>query len=93
MSTKPPPRSCDTFVVVPLQPEEHTIFGKNSDRPNTEVHEVVRFPRRDYAEGAELRCQYITIPQASRTHAVILSRPAWLWVCNNVYGPVALGVH
>mmetsp|Transcript_46052 Transcript_46052/g.92401 ORF Transcript_46052/g.92401 Transcript_46052/m.92401 type:complete len:342 (-) Transcript_46052:85-1110(-) len=26
-----------------------------------------------------LRCQYIEIPQARHTHAVVLSRPAWLW--------------
>ena len=69
---KPPPRSCDTFVVVAKDSASHTVrlglelhvptvvastcrtlaeiqsheqngwqvFGKNSDRPNTEVHEV-----------------------------------------------------
>jgi secernin len=26
-----------------------------------------------------VRCQYIEIPQVEETHAVILSRPAWLW--------------
>ena len=94
------------------------VFGKNSDRPNTEVHEVrrravapsegtctrararaesgcepaptcvivlvtaaqvVRFARGEYGEGSVLKCQYIEIPQSRKTHAVILSRPAWLW--------------
>ena len=75
---KPPPRSCDTFVVVG-DAGSRTVFGKNSDRPNTEVHEVVRFPRANYAAGSTLRCQYLEIPQSATTHAVILSRPAWLW--------------
>lgn len=26
-----------------------------------------------------LQCTYIQIPQVEHTHAVILSRPAWLW--------------
>ncbi|MGH0117386.1 UNVERIFIED_CONTAM: hypothetical protein FKN15_034573 [Acipenser sinensis] len=29
--------------------------------------------------GAQAECTYITINQAQRTHAVVLSRPAWLW--------------
>ncbi len=77
-SAKPPPRSCDTFVIVG-DAGSRTIFGKNSDRPNTEVHEVVRFPRANYLAGSTLKCQYIEIPQSATTHAVILSRPAWLW--------------
>lgn len=36
------PRSCDTFVVLPpLTTEKLVIFGKNSDRPQTEVQEVI----------------------------------------------------
>lgn len=26
-----------------------------------------------------LQCTYIQIPQAEHTHAVVLSRPSWLW--------------
>lgn len=26
-----------------------------------------------------LQCTYIEIPQAAHTHAVMLSKPAWLW--------------
>lgn len=36
------PRSCDTFVVLPpLTKNNAVIFGKNSDRPQNEVQEVV----------------------------------------------------
>lgn len=36
------PRSCDTFVVLsPLTKKGVVIFGKNSDRPQNEVQEVV----------------------------------------------------
>ena len=52
---KPSPSSCDTFVAVglPIQcvldrssPQNITVFGKNSDRPKDEQHEVVFFPRK-----------------------------------------------
>uniref|UniRef100_A0A6U2C3H0 Dipeptidase n=2 Tax=Hemiselmis andersenii TaxID=464988 RepID=A0A6U2C3H0_HEMAN len=80
LGVKPPPQSCDTFVVVAAEGDKlPTIFGKNSDRPNTETHEVVRFPAAEHPPGAKLRCQYIEIPQVAKTHAVVLSRPAWLW--------------
>lgn len=36
------PRSCDTFVVLPpLTINNVVIFGKNSDRPQNEVQEVI----------------------------------------------------
>jgi len=76
---KPPPQSCDTFVVIAGDGVDHTVFGKNSDRPSTEAHEVVRFPRAKNADGCVLQCQYLKIPQVPETHAIILSRPAWLW--------------
>jgi secernin len=91
---KPIPTSCDTFVAVGLpinchhqsandtsSPQTATVFGKNSDRPNDEKHEVVYFPGKSYEEKALVKCQYINIPQARKTYNVVLSRPAWLWGC------------
>ena len=92
---KPPPLSCDTFVAVgiPLNPSSHvsnaediaqeyiTVFGKNSDRPNDETHEVVYFPRKSYDDEGVVKCQYISIPQVMNTYSVVLSRPCWLWGC------------
>ena len=86
--------SCDTFVAVgfPINCKKKesaissplpsvTVFGKNSDRPNDERHEVVYHPRRNHKEGSNLKCQYIVIPQVKTTQAVVLSRPSWLWGC------------
>ncbi|XP_060111738.1 secernin-2 [Heteronotia binoei] len=74
------PSSCDCFVSLPpASATREVIFGKNSDRPKDEVQEVVYFPAATHAKGAKVQCTYIEVDQAERTHAVILSRPAWLW--------------
>ncbi|XP_063231754.1 secernin-2 isoform X2 [Bacillus rossius redtenbacheri] len=74
------PRSCDTFVVLPpLTAHGGVVFGKNSDRPQGEVQEVIFEPARDYSPGTMLECTYISVEQVSHTHAVILSKPAWMW--------------
>ena len=48
-TTRPPPRSCDTFVCVRAATggvgPACTLFGKNSDRPSEEAHEVIYYPR------------------------------------------------
>eukprot|EP00929_Paragymnodinium_shiwhaense_P053974 TRINITY_DN27055_c0_g1_i7.p1 TRINITY_DN27055_c0_g1~~TRINITY_DN27055_c0_g1_i7.p1 ORF type:complete len:355 (-),score=64.98 TRINITY_DN27055_c0_g1_i7:77-1141(-) len=84
MDTRPPPpRSCDTFVFVAGGPggPSCTLFGKNSDRPAEEEHEVVYIPAQSCAEGSTVKCTYIEIPQAASTLAVVLSKPRWLWGC------------
>lgn len=74
------PRSCDTFVALPPSTVgQRIIFGKNSDRPCDEVQEVVYFPARDYNAEEKVECTYIEVEQVAHTHAVVLSRPAWLW--------------
>lgn len=75
-----PPQSCDCFVSLPPGSKfDHVIFGKNSDRPRDEVQEVVYYPAVSHGPGATVECTYISIPQVEHTHAVVLSRPAWLW--------------
>nr|XP_057932039.1 secernin-2 [Doryrhamphus excisus] len=74
------PMSCDCFVSLPPgSRDDHVIFGKNSDRPRDEVQEVVHYPAVSHPAGTMLECTYIQIPQVEQTHAVILSKPAWLW--------------
>jgi secernin len=74
------PRSCDTFVALPpATPPGRIVFAKNSDRPTDEAQHVVFCPPHRYSPGSSLRCTYITIPQASNTHAVVLSKPRWMW--------------
>uniref|UniRef100_T1IYU3 Secernin-2 n=1 Tax=Strigamia maritima TaxID=126957 RepID=T1IYU3_STRMM len=78
--TDPKRMSCDTFVVLPPNTaNDCVIFGKNSDRPGGEVQEVVYVEARDYPPEAKLQCTYIEIPQVPHTHAVVLSKPAWMW--------------
>lgn len=76
----PPPQSCDTFVVLGDKTKGgRVVFGKNSDRPSGEVQEIIYQPSQDHGDGDALQCTYISIPQASHTHAVILSKPSWMW--------------
>ncbi|KAI7799781.1 secernin-2 [Triplophysa rosa] len=74
------PQSCDCFVSLPPgSKEDYVVFGKNSDRPRDEVQEVVYYPASSHAPGSTVECTFISIPQAEHTHAVVLSRPAWIW--------------
>ncbi|XP_007530068.1 secernin-2 isoform X2 [Erinaceus europaeus] len=74
------PRSCDCFISMPpASAIPAVIFAKNSDRPRDEVQEVVFVPAGTHTPGSRLQCTYIEVEQVCKTHAVILSRPSWLW--------------
>jgi secernin len=71
---------CDTVVAVGAATlGKSTLFGKNSDRLRDEPQVVSFQQRRVYEQPGGLACTYIRIPQARRTHAVLLSRPYWTW--------------
>ncbi|HLE42852.1 MAG TPA: C69 family dipeptidase, partial [Methylomirabilota bacterium] len=72
--------SCDTLVVLaPHTRDGHTLFAKNSDRPTTECQPLCSSPRATHPAGSTVRCQYVEVPQAPETLAVLGSRPWWLW--------------
>jgi dipeptidase len=71
---------CDTICVLPgLSAGGAALLAKNSDREPNEPH-VIRFlPAQTYADGDTVRCTYISVPQAQRTHAALLFKPDWIW--------------
>lgn len=49
-----PAQSCDTFVVLPPLTKHGVVFGKNSDRPNGEVQEVVYYPAEESSKPVKV---------------------------------------
>ncbi|MDE1172976.1 MAG: C69 family dipeptidase [Parvibaculaceae bacterium] len=71
---------CDTMVALPSATAAGTlIFAKNSDREANEAQHIVHVPRQRHEAGTDVRCTYIAIPQVAETHAVLLSKPHWMW--------------
>ncbi len=71
---------CDTLVVTPEASRNGVmLFGKNSDREPNEAQYLFHAPAQEHPPGSSVQCTYIAIPQARRTHAVLLSRPFWVW--------------
>jgi len=83
---------CDTLVATGNSTEDgNVVFGKNSDRPQDEAQLITYNPRIQYKNGEEVRCTYITIPQARETAALYMSQPFWMFGCemgSNEYGVV-----
>ncbi len=71
---------CDTLVVRGQATASGALlFAKNSDREANEAQYPMFVPAAAHEPGAMLACTYISIPQVASTHAVLLSRPFWMW--------------
>jgi secernin len=67
---------CDTMVLV--RPGS-VLFAKNSDRDPNEAQLLEWHPAREHPSGEDVHCTALRIPQVRETHAVLLSRPFWMW--------------
>lgn len=57
----------------------YPIFGKNSDRSPNEPQYMVFVPAADHAAGSRFKATRIEVEQVAHTHAVMLSKPSWIW--------------
>ena len=67
---------CDTLVTLT---DDGVLLAKNSDRDPNEVQQVRWYAGAEHEPGATVRTTWSTVPQVSRTHAVVLSQPWWMW--------------
>lgn len=71
---------CDTIIATADATHDGIpVFGKNSDREPNEAQFICQIPAREYPDDSFVQCTYICIPQVKQTHAVLLSRPFWMW--------------
>jgi dipeptidase len=67
---------CDTLVSLT---EDGPLFAKNSDRDTNEAQVLRWHPAADHEAGTRVDCTWTEIDQVPHTHAVLLSRPWWMW--------------
>ena len=55
------------------------VLAKNSDRDPNEAQLWTWAPAAEHTPGDRVHATYVDLPQVARTHAVVLSRPWWMW--------------
>ena len=59
--------------------EDGVLFAKNSDREPNEGQFIEWVPAEDHPPGTQVRATWTEVPQVAHTHAVVLSRPWWIF--------------
>lgn len=67
---------CDTLVVLT---DDGILFAKNSDRDPNEGQGLEWHPGAAHGPGDIVRCTWMEVPQVEQTHAILISRPFWMW--------------
>lgn len=67
---------CDSLVTIT---DDGVMFAKNSDRDPNEAQVLEWVAAADHSSGDRVSCTWIDVPQAAHTHAVLISRPWWMW--------------
>ncbi len=67
---------CDSFVTIT---DQGVMFAKNSDRDPNESQVLQWVEAADHQPRDRVTCTWIDIPQVARTHAMVVSRPWWMW--------------
>ena len=71
---------CDSFVALANSTAHGSVLlSKSADTEVNEAEHVVRFPRRQYRDGALVRITHLNIPQVTETHEIILGKSFWSW--------------
>lgn len=71
---------CDTFVALGSATRNGgLLLAKNADTEINEAQHLLKIAGRDWPEGTQVRLTHRVIPQAPRTHEVILDKSFWLY--------------
>lgn len=68
---------CDTIGKIGRK-NRYSIFAKNSDRQYDEPQVMVFIGAKENIDK-KLRTTYIEIEQVEHTHAILISKPTWMW--------------
>lgn len=68
---------CDTLGKI-RNKKHYSMFAKNSDRQYDEP-QVMVFIEAKKNENKKLKTTYIEIEQVETTHAILISKPIWMW--------------
>ena len=71
---------CDTFVALPeTTATGGVLLAKNADTEINEAQHVFKMPRRQFAEGAQVRVTHMLIPQPRETYEYVIDKSFWLY--------------